>query len=168
MLGQAAAQCALPLYNDELYEKPPEERVPVFSTTFRSRPFGIIIIILINIFTSVILVTTPVNSNLIPPFMREIIIDTFGNYDIVTAVMLVGQVIIIVGLWFLKRWAWAVVMVRLGFSLFFNLREHFAGTTEVDYLLMLLDVAVVFYLNQREVQNAFGYQRSGEAREMLA
>lgn len=140
----------------------------MLSTTFRSRPFGIIIIILINIFTTIILVTTPVNSNLLPPFLREIIIDTLGNYDIVTAVMLVGQVIIIVGLWFFRRWAWAVVMVRLGFSLFFNLREHFTGTQDVDYLLMLLDVAVVFYLNQREVQNAFGYQRTGETREILA
>jgi hypothetical protein len=60
---------------------------------------------------------------------------------------------IIVGLWRMQRFAWVLIMVQVGLSMAFDLWGYFHGYP--SYVSMLIDVIIVFYLNQREVQRAF-------------
>jgi hypothetical protein len=62
------------------------------------------------------------------------------------------------GLWRLHRWAWTVMMLWTGLGLTADLVDYLHG--DPNYLLMLESVIVVFYLNQREVQEAFGQRPS--------
>ncbi len=64
------------------------------------------------------------------------------------------------GLWRLYRWAWTVMMLWTGLGLTVDLVDYLRG--DPSYLLMVESVIIVFYLNQREVQQAFG-QRPGRA-----
>lgn len=134
----------------------------------RKRPFGVMIIIIINLLTAILIVTTFAFNTEIPPALYPTFERIFGDTDVVRIVLVAGQLVIIAGLWFLKRWAWVVLMIRLGMSMFFNLREHFWGSPDVDYLLMLMDVIAVFYMNQREVQRAFGYEDPNAREELIA
>lgn len=63
------------------------------------------------------------------------------------------------GLWRLKNWGWMLLMVQLGVSMAFNLWSHFnpatAGATPLQFVIMLRDVILVFYLNHREVRGLF-------------
>lgn len=67
--------------------------------------------------------------------------------------------VVIIGLWQLQRWAWLVVMISTGITLIFALWRYFEGTP--DFLGMLINVAVVFYLNDRSVQRAYARRRPG-------
>jgi uncharacterized membrane protein (DUF2068 family) len=60
---------------------------------------------------------------------------------------------IIVGLWRMQRFAWVLIMIQVGLSMAFDLWGYFHGYP--SYASMLIDVIIVFYLNQREVQRAF-------------
>jgi len=64
-----------------------------------------------------------------------------------------ARVVIIAGFWFLKRWGWVLLMVQLGLLMVTDLYVYFNGSPH--FLSMLNSVLVVFYLNQREVQQAF-------------
>lgn len=68
---------------------------------------------------------------------------------------------IAVGLWLLQRWAWVATMLWVGFTMVGALLAYFRGTPE--YSLMLLSVAVVFYLNLSDVQQAFRRHARTEA-----
>ena len=61
-----------------------------------------------------------------------------------------------IGLLMMRRWAWVLVMLVVGYRMASNLWLHFSdgGGDEIE---MVLDVIIVFYLNQRDVQRAFGY-----------
>ena len=64
--------------------------------------------------------------------------------------------LIIVGLWHLRRWAWVLIMVQVGLSMLSDLGGYFYGN--YSFLSMIVNVIIVFYLNQREVQRAFSGQ----------
>src|SRR5690606_3564647 len=86
---------------------------------------------------------------------------TFGQftpYDVANTLLMPLQLVLAFGLWYLRRWAWTLYMMRLGMSMIINLQAHFAGAADVNYIYMAMDVMIVFYLNQREVQRAFGYE----------
>jgi len=68
------------------------------------------------------------------------------------AVMLV-ELVIAFGLWRLQRWAWYLLMIRTGAHMGVDLWRYFSG--DPLYLSMVVNVAIVFYLNQRETQQAF-------------
>lgn len=120
-----------------------------------SRPFGVTVIVLISM--SSVLVTLLAMAA-IPSLMP---LATFGQvtpYDVANTLLLPFQLILAFGLWYLRRWAWTLYMMRLGMSMIINLQAHFAGAATVNYIYMALDVVIVFYLNQRDVQRAFGYE----------
>lgn len=80
------------------------------------------------------------------------ITDLNVRYGINSAVIVV-TVLCIVGLLARLRWAWFLTMFLIGVALFFSIWAHFNGTQK--YLSMLLEALIVFYLNQRSVQDYF-------------
>ncbi len=66
---------------------------------------------------------------------------------------IIFQTVITIGFWRLKRWAWFLFMVQLGLNMAFDLGLYFYG--DPNYLGMLRDIIMVFYLNQREVRQVF-------------
>lgn len=61
--------------------------------------------------------------------------------------------IVSVGLWYLKRWAWVATMSWAGINMAQALWAYWSG--EPQYPAMALSVVIVLYLNQRDVQLAF-------------
>lgn len=61
-----------------------------------------------------------------------------------------------IGLWRRQRWAWFLTMLQLGFFMSQDLYGYFTGAATDTYAwTMLLNIVMVFYLNQREVQAVF-------------
>jgi hypothetical protein len=78
---------------------------------------------------------------------------------VVHITIIVVWVLVIFGMWFLRRWAWLLVMVFTGVALTFALVRYFVG--DPDYYGMLINVAVAFYLNDRSVQRAYARRNAG-------
>src|SRR5690349_13792506 len=53
-----------------------------------------------------------------------------------------------IGLLMMRRWAWVLVMLIVGYRMATNLWLHFSGGSGYE-LELVLDVIIVFYLNQR-------------------
>jgi uncharacterized membrane protein (DUF2068 family) len=63
------------------------------------------------------------------------------------------MLITLIGLWRLRRWAWYLLMALFAFSMTVDIVLYFSG--QPPYLSMLLNVIMVFYVNQREVRQLF-------------
>ena len=63
------------------------------------------------------------------------------------------QVLIVIGLWRMKRWGWFLVMLNTGVGMFLNIWAYFYARP--NYVAMAVSVLIVFYMNQRDVQQAF-------------
>jgi len=70
------------------------------------------------------------------------------NLSVITALL-----ILILGLWFRRRWAWIGTMLIIGVGLAYNIRLYLID--DPQYFNMLIHVIAVFYLNERSVQIAF-------------
>jgi hypothetical protein len=68
-------------------------------------------------------------------------------------VFIIFELVIIFGLWRLERWAWMLLMIQVGLSILIDIWGYFHA--QPTYLTMLLNVIVVFYLNQQDVQRVF-------------
>ena len=73
----------------------------------------------------------------------------------------IADLVAAIGLLMMRRWAWVLVMLIVGYRMTTNLWRHFSGGSGYE-LEMVVDVIIVFYLNQRDVQRAFG---DGTARQ---
>lgn len=61
-----------------------------------------------------------------------------------------------VGLWRRQRWAWFLTMLQLGAFMISDLYSYFTNSPPETYAWsMLLNIFMVFYLNQRDVQAIF-------------
>ena len=134
----------------------------------RKRPFGVIAIIVLKIVTALSLIVNIIVltfNDSVGQFLNRWANDEVtnilnsGNLAIMIALafiltVLVWHLVLIIGLWLLKRWAWFLVMIELGLSMAFGLFAYFQG--EPLYVYMWLNTIMVFYLNQSEVQHAFG------------
>jgi hypothetical protein len=80
---------------------------------------------------------------------------------VINGLIIAVWLLIILGLWALQRWAWVTLMIFIGLTLTYTLIRYFEG--EPDYLSMLINVAVAFYLNDNGVQRAYARRRSGDA-----
>ena len=58
-----------------------------------------------------------------------------------------------IGIWTFRRWAWVALMIVVGMALGEGILRYLGR--EPRYLTMLLNVLIVFYLNQRNVQRLF-------------
>lgn len=124
------------------------------------RPFGIIAIIVLQLIsvagaaldmyfgykgTTDVFFTQTVHTGGIPTF---------------NLVAIILGLVIAFGLWQLKRWAWFLVMIQLGLSMAGGLWLYAQGNPY--YYDMIVDVIAVFYLNQRDVQQAFEKQEKAQ------
>lgn len=132
------------------------------------RPFGVTVLVVISLISALITLLSALDPArlpvTVPLFLR--FYSQITPSDILNVLLVPLELFLVFGLWYLKRWAWVLYMIRIGLSMMLNLNAHFAGT-DPNYLLMALDVLLVFYLNQRDVQQAFGYRRGSTDEEML-
>ena len=77
---------------------------------------------------------------------------------LIVALILVGMLIVsvlaIVGLLQRLEWGWTLAIITAGISLALNIGWWLSG--DPHYLSMAVNAVVVFYLNQRDVREAFG------------
>lgn len=127
----------------------------------RKRPFGLYPIIgllllgALSVLADVRLFKLSLPTQSLPDFGNPLWTDALG-YAVVTLISL-----LVVGLWFLKRWAWVATMILVGIGLAFGIWGYFQGAP--TYISLLINSLAVFYLNQREVQRAFERGPSVEA-----
>lgn len=121
------------------------------------RPFGLLAIVLLEIMECLLLLTA-----LYLPLLDDADIYTtiavFNEDEILLLSLRIMSLGIVLGLWRLKRWAWLAFMIYLGVSMAVDLGAYLMNMP--NYLSMLKNVAVVFYLNQTEVRSLFEQQRT--------
>ena len=84
--------------------------------------------------------------------------------DILTTVLtFVVNGVCAIGLWRRQRWAWFLTMLQLGAFMLSDLYSYFTNSPPETYAWsMLLNVFMVFYLNQRDVQAIFLTKNEGK------
>jgi len=144
------------------------------------RPFGVIILIILEILSILLIVVKDLDlfnvirldtQTLAPLLSQERVTTTlfqvFEGLNLaviksISTVYLISMIslavigfhlVLIFGLLWLRRWAWVLVMVQVGVIMVFDLWSYFNGAAL--YFSMVTSVVMVFYLNQREVQQAF-------------
>lgn len=130
-------------------------------STVRKRPFGIYAIIVLLLLNTSILFLPGVAAFLermgvLLPGAGSLVSDPQAR--IPNLIIASVNLITIVGLLLLKRWAWVATMVLAGISMAVGLVLYFEGRPL--YITMLLNVILVLYLNQRDVQAIFARRRS--------
>lgn len=140
----------------------------------RRRPFGLLAIIVIQLLSMLgsglllvlIGLTFVLASGMIA--LDGLDITSFhwqlSPFDILQLVLtFVVNGVCAVGLWQRRRWAWFLTMLQLGFFMLSDLYSYFTGSPPETYAwTMLLNVFMVFYLNQREVQAIFLSKEEGK------
>lgn len=71
----------------------------------------------------------------------------------VLGAQIVWTIWVVAGVWLRRGWVWSWLMLLFAYSLANGLRSYFWG--EPDYVTMFLNVLMVLYLNQSEVQQLF-------------
>lgn len=119
----------------------------------RKRPFGVIIIILLQLMGVVSLMADLYFAS--PHLSMASFVENIqvAVPTLPVLFIIVYQLVVIAGLWFLRRWAWFLLMVQLGLSMGGQLLLYFEG--QPLYIYMFISVITVLYLNQRDVQRAF-------------
>lgn len=128
---------------------------PTTGVTRMRRPFGVGVI-------AVLMFGNAVTAGLSLYFDYEPSLNQFrevGYLEIGSLGTGLAGMAIAVGLWFLQRWAWVAIMAVLGFDMALELYRYFYDST--SYVSMLLSVIAVFYMNQHDVRQAFGYAPLG-------
>jgi hypothetical protein len=121
--------------------------------TRHRRPFGVyavIVLLLLNLLSNsfdVLRVRLGFAPLVLPNF------DNLAVITVLNGVIIAIVVIVCIGLFLLKRWAWITAMILIGFSLVYTIVHYLNGGQ--PFASMLLDVVSVFYLNLRNVQLAF-------------
>lgn len=125
----------------------------------RTRPFGIKAIIVLQLLYVALLITAQVAiltggdwSDVLPQPTESVAVAV----AILNVLILLG-LISMPGLWRLKYWAWVLLMLQIGVSLGVAIWAYFSGSPQ--YGSMVIGVAMVFYLNQRDVRRAFSHRR---------
>jgi hypothetical protein len=133
----------------------------------KRRPFGLLAIIVIQVLMMLLSGFVLVVVALAFLFAERIIllegVDPASFHwqlspmDVVQMVLVfVINAVCAVGLWRRQRWAWFLTMLQLGGFMISDLYSYFTNSPPETYAWsMLLNVFMVFYLNQREVQAIF-------------
>lgn len=118
----------------------------------KSRPFGLYVIIglevVLAIFLALALLSVQGVSSYSGILVQNPIFYLWYGWVLVGCLALAA-----LGLLFLKRWGWILTMILTGISLSYAIWSYFQGNP--NYIGMVMDLVIVFYLNQREVQLPF-------------
>ncbi len=122
-------------------------------------PFGITAIIVLQLVSAAVTIVALSADTGLLDRLQHVDFSVAMTGEALLFVIILVQVMIAIGLWRMQRWAWFVMMVFVGWSMAVDIWRVMYGSP--DYLRMLLNVIIVFYLNQRDVQRAFS-QRIAE------
>ena len=138
------------------------------------RPFGVyvlVVILLLGVFAAALEIVR-VQSSLFGFWAtaEELLRDHSGMVSLASRVIqdptlltvansliIIVWIMIIIGMWMMQRWAWMLLMIFTGVMLTYALFRFFDG--EPEYFSMLTNVAVAFYLNDRNVQRAYARRK---------
>jgi hypothetical protein len=137
-----------------------EEAVPIAAPKpARRRSFGlyaIIILLLINGTLIALDVSRSYASLGITLGLPRLKLPGLDNTDvdrIARFLTAAGYFAVAIGIWTLQRWGWTALMILIGVALGEGIIRYYRG--DPRYLIMLFNVLIVFYLNQRNVQRLF-------------
>lgn len=128
------------------------------------RPFGITVIIILLIFNAVVtgmilVLSFGIETGTIALWLLSIT-DPLVLRLALAAILLI-EMAMVIGLWRLDHWAWFILMLQVGISMAADLWSYYFYH-ESSTFSMLINIAIVFYLNQSEVQKAFADETAGE------
>jgi uncharacterized membrane protein (DUF2068 family) len=126
----------------------------------RKRPFGVLVLILLQIGS---ILGVALDITVVQIGQPSIYFGPVENLNLLLGfqiLYILYSLVVVVGLWQLRRWAWFIIMVQLGLSMALGLGLYFLDNP--FYLGMVVNVIMVFYLNQREVQQAFERRRRSQ------
>ena len=117
------------------------------------RPFGIYAIIVLQLLNVV--------ANFFDFVRLQLVMTTFALPNVndmrvigLVNILIVALLLFVVwGLWRLKYWAWFSTMVLAGIALIFGIWQYWHGGT--PYVDLLINVLIVFYLNQHDLRQLF-------------
>jgi len=130
----------------------------------RRRPFGVLVVALIQLCTIGLALLGTFASWVMP--WEGVLVTYLQEHSWARAtILLFGAAILVavVGMWQLRRWGWALMVSLVGVSLLLDLMTWWQAKDPVPltlYLRLGLDVVSAFYLNTTAVQSAF--QRPSE------
>jgi hypothetical protein len=130
-------------------------------STVWKRPFGLYIIVCLQIIIALSLATGLVLLHY-HDLEWQFLLRTPFYFTAYSWVLVVAFLLASLGLLRLKRWGWVLSMILIGTSLIYNIWLYFQG--DAHYLDMVSNIVIVFYLNQRDVQAPF--MRSTSQEEM--
>ena len=138
----------------------------------RKRPFGLNAIIVMQVLTVLfagallallgVAVYLAATESALADEMAQSIQICFDNLPALLFTFVIN-LLCAVGLWRRQRWAWYLTMLQVGVFMLEDLHAWFTGAEPVEYVWsMLINVIMVFYLNQREVQAVFQRKGAGD------
>mgnify|MGYP003383673822 CR=1 FL=1 len=127
------------------------------------RPFGLYMILILLTLQGLIgvLATSLFGLGLVllpSEIWSEYDLQLFGLLEPI--LLLLATIVVVIGLWRYRAWGWYGMMLLLAYWMASDAIGYFTGNP--DYGSMLLNVAMVFYLNQREVRELFDAPVTGE------
>jgi hypothetical protein len=117
------------------------------------RPFGVNVIILMLIIYIIFYVLAIVYVEKIPLSVLHLDIKIPEFKRVAAVFMIIIMAALGVGLWRMQRWAWVSGMILVGLSMAVDLWGYFQGN--YYWTSMIINMLIVFYLNQRDVISAF-------------
>ncbi|WP_420642647.1 hypothetical protein [Candidatus Leptofilum sp.] len=120
----------------------------------RKRPFGLMVILVLELLQ---LVTWGVFLYLLTIPELDIAVEEILDVSTLAYRIQIGSMLLLLialpGLWLLQRWGWILLMIQTGISLSMGIWQFFEGNP--NYAGMFVNIAIVFYLNQWDVQQLF-------------
>jgi hypothetical protein len=141
----------------------PAPAQPELASAPRRRPFGLYAILILLSLQALLGVVVVVALSLgftvaAAETWAAIAPSGWGLFESVILMLVVA--VVVVGLWRYRLWAWYGMMLLLAYWMATDAIGYFRGAPE--YFSMLLNVVMVFYLNQREVRELFDPQSQQE------
>ena len=128
----------------------------------RRRPFGLYMILILLTLQGVagVFVTSLVGLGLLLPGDTRTEISAHIPELVEPLLLVLITLVVVIGLWRYRAWGWYGMMLLLAYWMATDAIGYFTGNPE--YESMLLSVAMVFYLNQREVRELFATPNTSE------
>lgn len=118
----------------------------------KRRPFGLYFIISLQLILAFLLTLALLGEETIASYLKVVIRNPIF-YTWFGWVLIGFFLLAVIGLLLLKRWGWIITMIMTGIGLTFTIWSYFDGNPR--YIPMLINIVIVFYLNQRDVQSPF-------------